>query len=854
MHSMPLRSRLLPALLPLAIVAGALAWSAGSGLAQPFAAQQEPVQLLVGDILEILPVHDLPNAQYTWILTQDRTFIEASRSPTYRRRTIQPGTYTLFAEITSGDQSQRINRTFTLQYDPRIPTDPSADPPALGTGATALVTTDPPPDAQGRVLLPEGRSLLRLTPLQPDIAPIALDTDTQQDRDGDGNAANDVENDGTYFQTEPVPLMVWFTTPPQTRTLSLTAIGPDGAPVVQEITVLSERFAQEQGMVQSPVTIIAEERGEATFAFATAFSGTRPSAPLLHHWEFGNGQQSILPTPTHTYALPGTYTVTVRVQNLTNGAEIGRAQTQVTVEGVVAPPDGNGATDVPEVPLPDPPAPAGEGWSLPLGTILLVGGILGGILLLGLLMLAIVLKFRGRGVDLSDRIASMEESMLGKEDKKTPKEDASAAGKPAGPQPSEAASGAESLRRREEEHATANPLQEAPLKIEEGNAPAWLKSGLGSPAPSVPPPAPPPQAAPPPWLQQKAATTPANDQAPRTNSQTPPPPAPQPQTPPPAPLAQVPKPATPPANDQGASTKSQMPPPPAPQPLSPPQPPAASAPQPQPAQQPQAPRPPAPTPPVAEAPKPHPNPPPWLQQKPATPPANDQGASSKSQTPPPQASKPQEPKPATPPANDQGASTKSQMPPPPAASAPQPQPAQQPQAPRPPAPTPPVAEAPKPHPNPPPWLQQKAANNQAPRTNSQAPKADSPTPPQPAPKPQTPPPAPLAQVPKPATPPANDQGASSKSQTPPPPAPKPQTPPPAPLAQEPTQPHEPALQQQETRPVAPAPKPPQQANEQTNQRITEGTPSDDSPVAFIRAESIEEQNKPSPPIQTDNPA
>ena len=46
----------------------------------------ERISLTVGDILEILPSTDMVNPTYSWILTQDRTFIQAGRTLAFRYR------------------------------------------------------------------------------------------------------------------------------------------------------------------------------------------------------------------------------------------------------------------------------------------------------------------------------------------------------------------------------------------------------------------------------------------------------------------------------------------------------------------------------------------------------------------------------------------------------------------------------------------------------------------------------------------------------------------------------------------------------------------------------------------------
>ncbi|GEM_PF-2059867 len=756
--------------------------------------QQETIRLLVGDILEILPVHNLSNAQYTWILTQDRTFIEASRARTFRKRIIQPGKYTLFAEVSAGDQTPRINRTFTLEYEPRTTTDmPEVTPQASASGITTLVTAEPSPDAEGRIFLADHQSLVRLHPIHPDITPLSLDTHTLEDSNGDGNPASDVENDGTFFQTDALPLTLWFASPLTDRPMALTAIGPTGAPIVQEVRVLSETYARSQGLFQSPVQIAITPAGNLTYQFNASFLAAPPATPILHHWAFGDGQQSILPAPTHTYNAPGTYTVTVRMQNLTNGMEIGNAEQELLVQGVVEPSSEPTVDPEPDDTPPD-EEPAAE-TSVQLSTMLMIGGAFLGAMLLGLLLLAIFMKLRGRNLDLSSQFASMEETLLSKDG-----QSGNASQKsptlviPSDASTSAPTTSAETIRKREEEHANVNPLAEKPLKINEDNAPSWLKSGLSTspaatpkpPAPQVPPVQKHPVNAPP--VTPPVASPKVAPSAPADTASVPP---------------RKPETGSKPANEQ------------------------TSAP-----------------------------PPPWMQQKTSAPGAvrtPEQAAPPKPKTPPAPSSPPTEtkpvspsPVPSTPPAQRKTVTPPAQTPtvtpaPPPSipsssASAPvsKPSAAAAPGAPAPstvpPAPPLVAQEAPVT----PPWMQHTPTMSlpTVPSSAPAAPSASPAVPPAPAKAPSLPP--------KPATPPTQPSVAHPVPPATPVPAPVPLPPTkPAPGTVPPSNPTAPAHSAPLSQP-APSPSPTMQAQEDANPH-KQSSP-DDSPVAFIRAESLDKPN------------
>lgn len=598
---------------------------------------QETIDLLVGDIFEILPAHTLgPNASYTWILTQDRNFIEAGRAQTFRKRLIQPGRYTLYAEISN--DTTHVSRTFTLDYKSRLPGQVGASG-ASGSGASSLVQTIPSLTANSRTILKNGSQLVKLMPVNPDIRPLVLDLNIAEDTDGDGNPANDIQSDLTFFQTDATPLFVWFASPLTSQTMTITAAQPAGA-VVQTIQVATDAFAQDQGFAESPVGVTIEKLSDRTYSFMARTDASIPEqTPLLYVWEFGDGQQSLLASPTHEYAGDGDYTVKLRVRNLTNGQDVANYTEELSVAGSDA------VSSEPTEPDNEDPVtePSNEGGMLgSIGSILMLVGVFIGSIVLGVLVMIGISKMRRKGgTRLSDTLEKMEQSIVKTDTATPPPLTITPVAKPAQPQTPPPA-----VAEREKENAAARPTT-VPTKVEEKNAPSWLKSGLSAPAAQAPVTPPTPAPTPAPATPVAQAPKPATPPAPTPTSA---PQTPKPQTPPPTPkqsavntLQSAPawlqqKPAATPAAPAPTSTPTPAPvqpkpqtPPPAPQPQTPPTPPA----QPKPAA------------PVAEAPKPQ-TPPPApapVQPKPTqnTTPAWLQQAEQKA----PQA---EQPKPATPPA------------------------------------------------------------------------------------------------------------------------------------------------------------------------------------------------------------
>ena len=280
----------------------------------------------------MLPVHDVKNPKYAWILTQDRTFLQAERAAIFRTRLIQPGNYLLLAEITGGDDPVTLRRTFHITVLPRSGEDASEPAPVvIGSGMT-LVTFTPRTQPSGkRAVLPHEQRVLKLTPNDLDHKPLSLDLDTTTDTNGDGVPNNDVDNENTFFQTDASPLYLWFASPLTSRKISITTVSETGDAIVQALEVLSYDVAKGQGLTISPATIVVAPQGSNTFEFSVLFDDTVPAAtPLLYRWDFGDSTESLVSRPTHTFTNAGTYNVQLTLRNLLTGDEVASYTKQAT--------------------------------------------------------------------------------------------------------------------------------------------------------------------------------------------------------------------------------------------------------------------------------------------------------------------------------------------------------------------------------------------------------------------------------------------------------------------------------------------------------------------------------------------
>lgn len=556
---------------------------------EPQVVEQEQLFFTVGDILEMLPVHEIQGASYAWVLTEEQTFLQAGRAPAFRVRFIRPGTYYLHAEITS-PAATRVRRQFVMTVAQRS----TASSSSAAADATALVTSVPAADAQGRIALARGQQVLTLLPASPDRT-LAIDLNTAVDSNGNGDPADDRDAAESFFETDATPVRLWFPALSTERRIAVTAQSPDGSTQRQQFSILPSTVAQGMGISDSPVRILTQQTGDRTVQFSVAFDGGTPTVPVLLRWNFGDGTESLLSEPIHTYADTNEVEVTVTVRNLLTGQEIGKSSRRIL-------PDGDGVTSSPIGPVSSAGASSaassaaaatgrgGASWLWTILLMLIVFIVSAGI---GLLVIILLKKLRSGGT-LSDRLASMEQKITKTEPGATPPltfavkpqapaksaspvspvtpskpaAAAAAATQPPKPAPTPAPTPAPSPAKSEREW-TQKP---ADLSVQAATAPSWLKKGLEgdaasksvapSPAPAPMPASAPKPAAPVPPAPKPAAPTPAVS-TPKPAAAPLMPPAPKPVTQPvttaapaavpaaskpvPPPLPQAPKPATPPA-------------------------------------------------------------------------------------------------------------------------------------------------------------------------------------------------------------------------------------------------------------------------------------------------------------------
>src|SRR3989344_6712785 len=146
-------SRLALALAALLILV--LGWSLHSSLAQEFLVENEQAfNIEAGTVFEILAVPDETDAQVSWVLTEERQFVEAGRDRIFRTRFAKTGNYILDAGVYSPTQKTGIRKT--LRITVTTPTPLPTGTGALETPEPLFVETAPALQGNGLVLKEEG--------------------------------------------------------------------------------------------------------------------------------------------------------------------------------------------------------------------------------------------------------------------------------------------------------------------------------------------------------------------------------------------------------------------------------------------------------------------------------------------------------------------------------------------------------------------------------------------------------------------------------------------------------------------------------------------------------------------------
>ncbi len=512
----------------------------------------ETIGLKTGEVLEILAIADTEDAEpnYSWVLTQNQEFVEAGPNRIFRFRPTEPGDYLLEGAVYLPSQNARVRKSITLHVVDRTPGDvPDA------SSVSFLRTV--PPAQNGNITLARNRDILTLTPGDDSRGELRLDVNTDTDTSGDGDRANDSDVSDALFTREGNTLRVWFATERE-RHLRIA----DDSHALN----LAVRKSAADAVPNTPEA--AAPRGEIT-AVITDGNFVRFTFPvdadqndLVYHWDFGDGVQSLLHSPSHAYTHTGNFTVRAEARLLHDARVVKEGQKVVTVSRIDAAVASASSSRAAE---PEPqPAVSGSNAGSSLGLILRMLALGIGAIAIGAVLTWLGSKVLHRGRRLQKSLEDAEAKLLGK--------DAPSDSIDVPPPPLE-------LKRSEPEPEMELEIpkdtQEAPMPepepaapaavtapppdyIDADKAPAWLKQGLAATPAPVPEPVPEPTPVPVP-VPEPVAPAPA-EPAPVPQQEPVPAPAPEPDPiPAPEPPAPIDMSSAPPWLQQGLAQVPELP-------------------------------------------------------------------------------------------------------------------------------------------------------------------------------------------------------------------------------------------------------------------------------------------------------
>ena len=299
---------------------------ASGGIAIQTQAQQssdsisEEIRLMTGDIFEILAAPDKADMNVSWVLTQDRTFVEAGRSMSYRTRFVREGNYILDAGISSADQSTLTRHRIRIVVEARDGENVSSST----AGSNELIVVDPAPDAKGVIGLPASQHVVTLTPTGSDVKNLELDANTSIDTNGDGDPKNDDDAKDTFFHAERLPLRVWIPNAAP-RSMIVKATLEDGTVETQDFSIGLAGTVKPSNAGNVETTALAD--GSVRFAFKPKDIPEQ----ALYEWDFGDDQRSLLTSPIHQYRASGTYRIKVTVTDIANGKIVSESEGEIDV-------------------------------------------------------------------------------------------------------------------------------------------------------------------------------------------------------------------------------------------------------------------------------------------------------------------------------------------------------------------------------------------------------------------------------------------------------------------------------------------------------------------------------------------
>ena len=285
---------------------------------------EEIIALRPGGIFEIYADTVTPDPKISWVFSKGSTFVQADRGPLFSIRPTEEGEYFLTGEVADA-QDTPLRKLFRIQMRADAPIISQSD-----TEGETLVRVSPAPNETNMSILKGEQRVVRLDIIHPDIEQLALDINAEKDQSNDGDPFNDNILTNSVFKSGRGSLHIWLTRGMKNQTFLLVARLKTGALVTQKIQVISEdyeeilkqKIEQEEQARRDRTTIESKLVGERTYRLSVDAEDGVITETVFHHWDFGDGTQSLIDEPEHQFPESRIYQVRVSVRDANTGKEI----------------------------------------------------------------------------------------------------------------------------------------------------------------------------------------------------------------------------------------------------------------------------------------------------------------------------------------------------------------------------------------------------------------------------------------------------------------------------------------------------------------------------------------------------
>lgn len=282
------------------------------------------VTVAPGELLELAIGTRANLPEYSWILSKDRNFVNAGRTRIFQTRQTEPGVYNIDVNVLDARRTMAEYYSFLLNVSlgASVPSIAESQP-----GPLQAVLSTQPPSTNGTVHLMKEGGILTLYPASSagDIVSYDIDFDAGFDASGDGIPDNDRDTQGSYSQQAGTPIRLYLKSMNQSTAIALTVTDRSGATSKATVSVLFDGLQSFVSSSYSPTITSQEGDMRVTVDGLTISPSLSESVSLTsagqkyYEWDFGDGRKSLLKHPSHAYAQPGEYVVSLAVKDIASG-------------------------------------------------------------------------------------------------------------------------------------------------------------------------------------------------------------------------------------------------------------------------------------------------------------------------------------------------------------------------------------------------------------------------------------------------------------------------------------------------------------------------------------------------------